>query len=432
MEPWVRAARSRLLGDAARGPRRALLLSALLALLALLGSCEPSPAPAHGGDASWPFVSPQRGQALVAKYECHRCHQGTGHPDPPPAKACGGCHRGLAQGRFIVPVQGGEAPGASTLQEWAEHARHLVHVPDLAGAAARLRRDWVVRFLVSPSDVRPALEETMPRLAIGEAEARELATYLTREQPAPAPVRGYANRGRRLLEDKGCTGCHAFTGVPPLRVVAIQPTLSADALRTALALAPDLRHARERMWPATMVEWIVDPRALQPTSAMPPSGVSREEAMHIVTYIMTASLAAPSPPPPFARLPPLNRRVTFGEVSTAVFRGSCWHCHSDPDYNSGDGGPGNTGGFGYSGKGIQLATYEGVLSGYVDAAGRRRSLLAAGPGERSRLVASLLARHAEEAGAPRADVLGMPLGLPALTAEQIQLVETWVLAGAPP
>jgi hypothetical protein len=47
------------------------------------------------------------------------------------------------------------------------------------------------------------------------------------------------------------------------------------------------------------------------------------------------------------------------------------------------------------------------------------------------LVAALLARQEEEAGAPRADLRGMPLGLPALSAEEVQLVETWIAAGRP-
>jgi hypothetical protein len=117
-------------------------------------------------------------------------------------------------------------------------------------------------------------------------------------------------------------------------------------------------------------------------------------------------------------------------VSEKILRGSCWHCHSDPDYAFGDGGPGNTGGFGFAGKGVQLATYDGVLSGYVDAEGERQSLLETASGK-SVLVESLLARREEEAGRPRDDVLGMPLGLPALSAERIQLVESWVAQGAP-
>jgi hypothetical protein len=48
-----------------------------------------------------------------------------------------------------------------------------------------------------------------------------------------------------------------------------------------------------------------------------------------------------------------------------------------------------------------------------------------------RLVAALVARQREDAGQVSDDVRGMPLGLPPLTAEQIQLVESWVEQGRP-
>jgi hypothetical protein len=389
---------------------------------------------AHGDSATatahWPVVTAAEGTALIEKYECHRCHEGTGHEPPPVAKNCGGCHREIAAGRFTVPIAGGQPPDPETLAEWREHTRHLVHVPSLEGATARLSREWLARFLIDPSEVRPALEESMPRLRIEPEDARRLATHLARPAPERKRLRGYAARGRRLLEDKGCTACHQFSGTPPLRVAEPPEDLTAAERSAAMALAPDLRHARDRMTPATMIEWVVDPDALQSGTLMRVPEISRAEAEHIVAYIVTAPLAAPSSPAPVARLALLERPVSFTEVAQKVLRGSCWHCHSDPDYAFGDGGPGNTGGFGFAGKGIQLATYEGVLSGYVDADGERQSLIEARDGS-SLLVDSLLARREEEAGRPRSDVLGMPLGLPSLSAEQLQLVETWVAQGAP-
>jgi hypothetical protein len=46
----------------------------------------------------------------------------------------------------------------------------------------------------------------------------------------------------------------------------------------------------------------------------------------------------------------------------------------------------------------------------------------------SYLVASLVARQREEAGELPA-LRGMPLGMPALTPEELQLVETWIAQG---
>ena len=47
------------------------------------------------------------------------------------------------------------------------------------------------------------------------------------------------------------------------------------------------------------------------------------------------------------------------------------------------------------------------------------------------LVAAVLARQKEEAGEIDPEARGMPLGLPALTAEQVQIIESWVAQGRP-
>jgi hypothetical protein len=134
-----------------------------------------------------------------------------------------------------------------------------------------------------------------------------------------------------------------------------------------------------------------------------------------------------------ARLPLLARPVPFAEVKARVFRKTCWHCHSDPDYAIGDGGPGNTGGFGFAPRGMNLAEYEGIASGALDENGERRSVFEKAPDGEARIVSALLARQREEAGQPTSATAlrGMPLGLPALSPEDVQLVESWVAQGRP-
>jgi hypothetical protein len=81
---------------------------------------------------------------------------------------------------------------------------------------------------------------------------------------------------------------------------------------------------------------------------------------------------------------------------------------------------------------VNLAEHEAILAGFVDETGARRSLFVSEPPKHEgRLIEALLARHAEERGQPVADVRGMPLGLPALPAEEIQLVESWIAQGRP-
>jgi hypothetical protein len=117
-------------------------------------------------------------------------------------------------------------------------------------------------------------------------------------------------------------------------------------------------------------------------------------------------------------------------VQARVLRKVCWHCHSQPDFTRGDGGPGMTGGFGFAPRGLDLSTYSGVLSGLRDREGRGTSVFTPRADGEPLLVAVLRARQAEECGVTT-ELRGMPLGLPALSAEEIQLVDSWVEQGRP-
>ena len=95
-----------------------------------------------------------------------------------------------------------------------------------------------------------------------------------------------------------------------------------------------------------------------------------------------------------------------------------------------------TGGFGFEGRRLSFGDYRGIMSGSVGPDGRRRSVFKKiemsedDPGT-PRLVAHLLARQIEESGREVEGIRGMPLGLPALSPEDIQLIETWIAQGRP-
>jgi mono/diheme cytochrome c family protein len=410
---------------------RSLLLPVLLALavlalvgLMLFGRPPPRPArlPTPQSSASPRIGNPARGQELARRFECSRCHTGTGTDDAPQSKSCAGCHRAIHAGTF--------GAGALTFAHWVQRIRHFLHVPSLAGAPGRFRRGWLESYLMNPVDLRPGLEESMPRLELDVEQARDLAAYFAPDDPSggfePA---GDPERGRALLELKGCATCHRLSGAPPLRVGTLPVAIEPGRLRLAAVLAPDLRWTRERLLPDYLLRWLRKPSAVRADALMPDVPLDDGEIRDIATYLLTAKLdELPSRPP--SPLPLLSRAVLWEEVERRVFRDSCWHCHSDPDYARGDGGPGNSGGFGFAGKRINLADHGGLLSGYVDASGERRSLFELDPAlGKNRLVAALWARHAEEHGQTIPGIRGMPLGLPALPVEEIQLVETWIAQG---
>jgi cytochrome c2 len=369
-----------------------------------------------------------RGKALVARYECNRCHVGTGQPAPTFDRQCVGCHKVIKAETLPFPRE--------KLEAWSEATRHFVTTPSLAKLGATLRASWIASFLEEPVKVRPHEEEWMPRLAISESDARDIAAFLTAGAEAPREVAlgGDARRGERIVAQKGCLACHAFTGASPADVRLDVPGLAPEKLARGISQASDLRLARERFRPDTLARWIRDPAAVRAEAEMPNLGLTEEEARDAAAYILSAPLCPPPPvEAPIARLPVLERHVSYEEVAAKVFRKSCTHCHADPSPN-GDPGPGSTGGFGFGPRGVQLLSFRGTQLGYIADGGKRRSLFAREPAldkwGGSRLVAALIARHEETSGRPVKEVRGMPMGLPGLSAEDIQLVETWVSQGS--
>lgn len=396
---------------------------------AALGSSPVASRPAEPVATTAPQVDPpgdpQRGKAVAEKFECHRCHEGTGLPAPRREHACIGCHQQIMAGKFPAP--------AATVSRWQKTLEHHQDAPHLGRLGARFRREWVVEFLLGPRDLRPHLVDTMPRLAITPEEARDVVAWLMREGGAPAAVSlGDASpaEGRQLLETKGCGSCHLMTGAPALPQRP-DPTVGPPSQRSAVRLAPDLRHTREQWTSGALVEWLLDPPKVKPGTLMPTHNLTRAEARALARYLLETPLEPAAPKAIPARLPVLTRRVGYDEVVERVLGKTCRHCHGNPDIAMGDGGPGNTGGFGFAPRGLNFASYETTQSGLLDARGERVSVFAATRAGVPRIVAALLARQREEAGEVDPEVRGMPLGLPALGAEEVQLVESWVAQGRP-
>lgn len=376
---------------------------------------------------------PSDGAALVVRFECNRCHEGAGLATPTAAKACVGCHAAIHAGTFEAPDD--------ALHRWQKNVVDLVVVPSLASIGQRLQRGWVRDFLLQPRDLRPQLGAMMPRFAFTEAEAAAIAAWLVSEERAPAePARWLAwpSRGRRVIEQRGCGTCHTMSGAEPLPPGVVKvggEELAPAALALGVMLAPDLRHVRERFRRDALVAWLLDPAAMKPGTPMPNLGLTRAEAEDVAAWLLETPLTTPPSAPVPARLPVLERRVPFAEVSARVFRRLCWHCHSEPDLALGDGGPGNTGGFGFAGRGVNLRDYESITAGGLDDQGQRKSLfrkVESGPlAGTPKLLAHVLARQLEVAGTVVPGVRGMPLGLPPIPPEDIQLLESWIAQGRP-
>ena len=373
-----------------------------------------------------PLGDVQRGKSLVVKFECNRCHALTDVEAPVLEKDCVRCHQQIHDGTYKA--------SATTLVKWQKNIVHFRDTPSLAGIGGRLRRGFIEQFLLDPRDMRPHTDTSMPRLDLSPDEARDIATYLTAGSVPAKPVSldgASVERGGGLFEQKGCRLCHEYTGAPRATLPAGVQPLEGTGERRGHALAPDLRYARDRMNVGEIIRWLEDPKAVNPDTAMPKTPLLPEEIRDLAAFLVKQDLAAKVNKPIPARLPVLTRKVSYEEVSKRVFRNTCWHCHAEPDYAIGDGGPGNTGGLGFKPRALNLAEYEGIQAGYVDDKGDRRSVFTPMPDGTPRLVYALLARYREEAGQRDPAMRGMPMGLPSVTLEDIQLVETWIAQGRP-
>ena len=368
------------------------------------------------------------GKELVLAYQCNRCHDGTGHEAAVQAKHCVHCHKDIMEDRFTA------AP--ASLAKWKPRVKDLADAPSLGAAGQRFTRAWVEQYLLQPADLRPHLQQSMPRLGITADDARDLAAYLVPnvERPISDPAATLElkgadlGKGRQLLETKGCGSCHVFSGVAALPSSA-PPAMSPKDFEVGHRLAPDLRVTRARTTPAKLLAWLSDPKAVKPDTKMPKVDLSEADVKNLAGYILTAELAAAPTRASRERLPLLTRKVVYQEVDDKVFHRTCWHCHSEPDYAIGDGGPGNSGGFGFKPRGLNLSAYEGIAAGYVDDQNERQSVYAKDKDGVPRLVRALMARSDEENGAPTGAVRGMPLGYEPLSAEDIQLVDSWIAQG---
>jgi cytochrome c2 len=367
----------------------------------------------------------EHGKALMKEYECNRCHDGTGLTAAEPSKHCVKCHSDIVSGKFNAP--------AASLAKWKPVVAPLVEVPSLTSIGARFTRAWVESYLAEPFDLRARLVQQMPRLALSRQDVRDVAAHLVPNGgEAPVSSVGNADAGRTLLDSKGCGSCHAFTGVSPLAGSAIPVAIDQKAMMRGQVLAPDLRYTRDRFSPAKLLAWLRDPKKVKPDTSMPSIPLTGGEVADIAMYLQSAELQPLPAPARFVRLPVLDRKVLFAEVDAKVLHKVCWHCHAEPDFSIGDGGPGNSGGLGFKPRGLNLASYEGVQAGlFAKGTKERGSLFAKSKDGTPHLVRSLVARHSEVAGNPQDDVRGMPLGMPPLPAEDIQLVETWIAQGRP-
>ncbi len=408
----------------------------LVSILALLVACDdktkPAPeakpaAPQKAAVVFEPDLPPKSnqivsaGKAAIAKYECNRCHRIEDIKPPVMAKDCVGCHRAIIEGTYKAPED--------KLEKWRNNIKSLLDAPTLR-ATHRFKHQWMVTFLQHPHDLRPRLQGEMPVMPITEADAIAIADYLTHKGTSVAVFQeDLVEKGRALTNEKGCWSCHSMRGVDGLKASPIPVEVKPDELAHAMLMAPDLSHVH-RVKENYLIAWLQDPKAVKPDSTMPSMNLSKSEAEAIAAFLSLTTPAPKGEPGAVQRPAPLGRKVGYAEVKEKVLDKVCAHCHLDQAQGNGDGGPGNTGGFGYAGKGLDFTRFAAARQGSKNRETDR--MLSTQINGMPRLTAFVLERHNEVNGLDNPDIPGMPLGHPPLSMEQIQLLDAWVVSGMRP
>lgn len=367
---------------------------------------------AWAGSADPDYAAAKDGHAVAELAQCAACHTTPGIAAPARTASCDGCHR------WVRTVAANPAQRAKAMQffpNWARYETSVVSyfaVPDLAASFARLDTSWLRAYLENPHDLRPAMPESMVVLGLDDRALDKLTAwtsgFLVTPSATPAPVAANVARGEALFTERGCVACHTY---------------GSRHLGPGIPAAPDLRWARDRMSDDMIAAWIENPAAISAKATMPALSIPQADILALRDYVV---MAEPYPTRVTYRAGafPGPAKPTWTDVESRVFGKICVHCHMDPAQNEGRAGPGNAGGFGWPGTGIELQTYEGVVK------------------EKTRVLAALERRYAEEgrdhvrpgqapSTAPRPAKPGMPMGQPALSAADFAMIKAWYAAGSP-
>lgn len=206
---------------------------------------------------------------------CTLCHEGV--VDVPEAEklnrglfliennGCTGCHK--IAGREDLPKAG----------------------PALYGLSGKTSKEFLFNWIKDPKGFRPTTR--MPKffdlantsepeyLARNNVETHAIVSYLydgsePRERDAiPAGLSGDAARGRQLVENVGCRGCHLMDGEEP------------SASQQYRRFGPPLVGMGSKTSIDWVYGWVKNPKKMMPTTRMPDLRLTPQEALDIATYL---------------------------------------------------------------------------------------------------------------------------------------------------
>lgn len=158
-----------------------------------------------------------------------------------------------------------------------------VSTAPLTYEGSKVRKDWLVGYLLAPHAIRPILEDRMPNLSMSRADAELLAGAITTFYVDPAmPNDPFAGRpaadadpveGKRLYTELGCRGCHIVG-------------------QSGGYYGPPLTDTASRLVPGWVYHWLKGPQKWRADVRCPNYGLSDSDALKLTAYLET--LKAPA------------------------------------------------------------------------------------------------------------------------------------------
>lgn len=347
-------------------------------------------------DDGTPPGEPLTGEELIAGHDCNFCHR----TEPP------------------VDRQHLARDNCQQCHQYTDRPEYLA--PPLDTIAERRPEPWLRRFLKYPYPVRENSMHRMPDLLLSDREVETLTRHLVntasdgienlpdwrpQRDATPDPERLAA--GRQLWEQYDCATCHSLGD----HETTPQWDDEGNPVLTPVIFAPRLDDAWTRLRPEWIAEAVRRPALHLPFADMTQHDIPLEDARELAWFIWNA---VPSP----------AAEVSHNDVMGVLLR-HCADCHYGPDDDADfasnpEGGAGWIATFGAPERRLDLRSYDGLMTGAVNDLGERR------PSVVPYASNSPILMHLKGLKQPR-----MPFGRDPVPAEEIELIERWIMSGAP-
>ncbi len=177
---------------------------------------------------------------------------------------------------------------------------------------------------VDAANLPPSDEDPKKRLAEHLSERKEdvtaIAAYLwtTSEKALPSAPPGDADRGKTLVEKRGCAACHVFEQGATARPSNGSPERD---------YAPNLWNVGDKANRDWLYLWVKNPKSMWPETKMPTLRLSDQEAADVSTYLMTLKSDQQYPDVPELADDNKDRSKLAEKGKDLIQKYGCFGCH---------------------------------------------------------------------------------------------------------